>query len=255
VGDVLLIHAGIADSRMWRPQLPVLTAAGYRVHAPDLRGFGQHPLETEPFSYVRDIEALLERPCAVVGASLGGRVALELAVLRRDLVERLVLIAPGISGWRWSDQTRAGWAEEDSAFQRGDRDAAAEASLQLWIDRARPPESRLDPGTRELVREMVLRSYELQATAWDNGAEETPALDPPIHERLREIRCPTLVIVGADDVDDMQAVASHLARAIEDGSLVTVPSAAHLPSLEKPSDVNATLLAFLGSEPEAPRST
>ena len=101
---------------------------------------------------------------------------------------------------------------------------------------------------------MVLRSYELQATAWDNGAEETPALDPPIHERLREIRCPTLVIVGADDVDDMQAVASHLARAIEDASLVTVPSAAHLPSLEKPSDVNATLLAFLGSDPEAPRS-
>ena len=55
--------------------------AGYRVLAPDLRGFGQQPLEPAPFSYVRDVEALLDGPTAVVGNSLGGRVALELAVL------------------------------------------------------------------------------------------------------------------------------------------------------------------------------
>src|SRR5206468_3804245 len=47
---VLLLHAGIADSRMWQPQVGPLEAAGYRVIAPDLRGFGERPLEPAPFS-------------------------------------------------------------------------------------------------------------------------------------------------------------------------------------------------------------
>ena len=79
---VLLLHAGIADSRMWQPQIEALEAAGYRVIAPDLRGFGERRLEPAPFSNVRDAEAALDGPAAVVGASLGGRVALELAVHR-----------------------------------------------------------------------------------------------------------------------------------------------------------------------------
>jgi pimeloyl-ACP methyl ester carboxylesterase len=54
VTQVLLLHAGIADSRMWQPQVEVLEAAGYRVIAPDLRGFGKRRLEPEPFSYLRD---------------------------------------------------------------------------------------------------------------------------------------------------------------------------------------------------------
>src|SRR5882724_11701072 len=133
VSTVLLLHAGIADSRMWEPQIEVLGAAGYRVLAPDLRGFGQRVLEPAPFSHVRDVEALLDGPTVVVGSSLGGRVALELAVLRPELVERLVVIAPGLPGWEWSDETRAGWAEEEAAFERGDVEAAAEASFRLWV--------------------------------------------------------------------------------------------------------------------------
>ena len=100
---------------MWRPQVEVLQAAGYRVIAPDLRGFGEHRLEPAPFSYVRDVEELIDGAAAVVGNSQGGRVALELAVHRADLVERLVLIAPGLPGWEWSEETREGWAAEEAA--------------------------------------------------------------------------------------------------------------------------------------------
>src|SRR6478736_1890123 len=109
VKTVLLLHAGIADKRMWQPQVEVLREAGYRVIAPDLRGFGEHRLEPGPFSHVADVEALLDGPTAVVGCSLGGRVTLELALHRPDLVERLVVIAPGLPGWSWSQATRAGW--------------------------------------------------------------------------------------------------------------------------------------------------
>ena len=86
MSTVLLLHAGVADSRMWAPQVEALEAAGQRVLAPDLRGFGERRLEPARFSHLRDAEVLLDGPAAVVGNSLGGRVALELAVGRPDLV-------------------------------------------------------------------------------------------------------------------------------------------------------------------------
>lgn len=245
MSTVLLLHAGIADSRMWQPQVEVLRAAGHRVLAPDLRGFGEQELQPAPFSYVRDVEWLLDGPAAVVGSSLGGRVALELAVLRPDLVQRLVLIAPGLPGWEWSDDTRAGWAEEEAAFEQGDFEGAAEASLRLWLDGPRRSPEALDPAMRSAVRGMVLRSYELQQHAWDTGAEEEKTLDPPVNSRLGEIRCPTLVLVGDEDVADMQAIAAHIADSVSGARLVNLPEAAHLPSLERADETNALLLEFL----------
>ena len=243
---VLLLHAGIADSRMWQPQIDVLEAAGDRVIAPDLRGFGERRLEPAPFSNVRDAEAALDGPAAVVGASLGGRVALELAVHRPDLVERLVLIAPGLPGWEWADDTKAGWAAEEAAYEAGDLETAAEESVRLWIDGPNRSREEVDPGFRAAVAGMVLRSYEMQQGAWEAGAREEEVLDPPVSGRLGEIRCPTLVLVGEHDVADMRAIAAHVAGAIDGARLVTVPKAAHLPSLERSGEVNSHLLAFLG---------
>jgi 3-oxoadipate enol-lactonase len=246
VRTVLLLHAGIADSRMWQPQIEALEAAGYRVIAPDLRGFGERRLEPAPFSNVRDAEAALDGPAVVVGASLGGRVALELAVHRPDLVERLVLIAPGLPGWEWADDTRAGWAAEEAAYEAGDFETAAEGSVRLWVDGPNRSQEEIDVGFRAAVTGMVLRSYEMQEGAWEAGAREEDVLDPPVSDRLDEIQCPTLVIVGEHDVADMRAIAAHVAESIDDAQLVTVANAAHLPSLERAGEVNSLLLPFLG---------
>jgi 3-oxoadipate enol-lactonase len=245
VRTVLLLHAGIADSRMWQPQVEVLEAAGDRVIAPDLRGFGERPLEPAPFSYLRDAEELLDGPSAVVGCSLGGRVALELALHLPDLVQRLVVIAPGLPGWEWSDETRAGWAAEEEAYEAGDLETAAAASVRMWVDGSSRSREDVDPAMRAAVTEMVLRSYEMQQGAWEAGADEEDVLDPPVSDRLDEIRCPTLVIVGEHDVADMRGIAAHVAETIDDARLVTVADAAHLPSLERPDEVNALLVDFL----------
>jgi 3-oxoadipate enol-lactonase len=246
VRTVLLLHAGIADSRMWQPQVEVLEAAGYLVIAPDLRGFGERRLEPAPFSNVRDAEAAIDGPAVVVGASLGGRVALELAVHRPDLVERLVLIAPGLPGWEWADDTRAGWAAEEAAYEAGDFETAAEESVRLWVDGPNRSPEEVDVGFRAAVTGMVLRSYEMQEGAWEAGAREEDVLDPPVSGRLDEIQCPTLVIVGEHDVADMRAIAAHVVESIDEAQLVTVANAAHLPSLERAGEVNSLLLAFLG---------
>lgn len=245
LSTVLLLHAGIADSGMWRPQIKVLQAAGYRVLAPDLRGFGERVLEPAPFSYVRDAEALLDGPTTVVGNSLGGRVALELALYRPELVERLVVIAPGLPGWEWSPETRAGWTDEETAYDAGDLDGAAEASVRMWVDGPQRAPEEVDPAIRSAAAAVVLRSYAMQADGWEAGAREEDVLDPPVNLRLHEIRCPTLVIVGDNDVADMRSIAAHVADSVDGARLVEVAGAAHLPSLERPDEVNALLLAFL----------
>ena len=230
---------------MWAPQVDALQAAGHRVVAPDLRGFGSRRLEPAPFSHLRDAEALVDGPVAVVGNSLGGRVALELAVHRPELVERLVVIAPGMSGWDWTNETRAGWAAEEEAYESGDLEGAAEASVRLWVDGpGRSPEA-VAPDFRAQVTAMVLRSYAMQEGAWEAGADEETVLEPPVGERLGEIRCPTLVLVGDGDVADMRAIAAHVADSIAGARLVTIEDASHLPSLERPDEVNELLLDFL----------
>jgi pimeloyl-ACP methyl ester carboxylesterase len=158
----------------------------------------------------------------------------------------LVLIAPGLPGWEWSDETRSGWAAEEAAYEAGDLHAAAEASVRLWLDGPDRSPEEVDPSIRAAVTEMVLRSYEMQEGAWEGGADEDDVLDPPVSGRLDEVRCPTLVLVGDHDVADMRAMAAHVADSIEGARLATVASAAHLPSLERAEDVNALLLAFLG---------
>jgi pimeloyl-ACP methyl ester carboxylesterase len=227
---------------MWEPQRAALEAAGHRVLAPDLRGFGERPLDAGPYSHVDDVRVLLDGPAAVVGASFGGRVALDLALASPELVERLVLAGAAVAGWEVSEELEAGWREEEEALERGALDEAAEANLRLWLDRGRPP-GAVAPGVRDLVRRMVLRSFELQLPAGD--AAVATWMEPPALERLEAVLAPTLVVVGADDVADFRAVAEHLAGRIPGARLEVVEGAAHLPSLERPEAFNRLLLDFL----------
>ena len=239
MSDVLLLHAGIADSRMWAPQVEALEAAGHRALAPDLPGFGETPLVPGTVDYVAHVTALLDGPTAVVGCSFGGRIALEVAVAleRPELVERLVLVGSGLGRWDWSDEAKAGFAEEEAALEVGDLDGAAAAQARMWLADGAASE------VRALTEAMIRRSYELQLPFEDEVTGSWP--EPPPEERLDKISVPTLVVVGAEDVADIRAIAEQLAREIPDARLELVEGAGHLPSLERPDEVNRLLLEFL----------
>ncbi|HET7857163.1 MAG TPA: alpha/beta fold hydrolase [Gaiellaceae bacterium] len=243
---VVLVHAGICDSRMWDPQWRTFPRSHTTIRY-DLRGFGRSPLLPGPFSHARDLVGLLDEldleQTALVGNSQGGQTALEVAVAEPDRVERLVLIDPGLPGHSWSQDTRAGWAEEEAAYLRGDLDAAAEIAVQMWVVGPGRSADDVDPGVQGRVREMQQRAYELELATGKDAQEEL--LVENLLERAREIKAPTLVLTGEEDREDMQAIADRLAAEIPDARRASIPGAAHLPSLERPDEFDRLVLEFL----------
>jgi 3-oxoadipate enol-lactonase len=221
-------------------------AGRHRLLRLDLAGFGRTPIETLPLTHARDVACLLDElgisAAGLVGASMGGRVALELAVARPDLVRAVVLVDAGLPGVEWSDVVRAYGAAEDEAVARGDLPAATEINLSMWVDGPRRAAEDVDPGVRAAVAEMQRRVLDLQAPYWERLAEDL--LVPDIAERLAELQAPTLVLVGAEDVDDMRALAERFAAGIPQARLATIPGVAHLPSLEQPATFAKLVLQF-----------
>ena len=243
---VLLVHEGVADRRMWRDQVPVL-ARDHRVVAVDLRGFGESPHASGPFSNVEDLREVLDElgieRATVVGGSFGAKVALELAVTHPERVVRLVLCPPVVPGWEWSERVRRGWQEEDEAFQAGDLDRAAEVNVELWVDGPNRTADEVDPDVRDLVRTMQRHAFELP----EPDPPPEPAPEPPI--RLADVGVPTLVVVGDEDVEDFLAMADAAAAGIPGARKVVIEGAAHVVALEKPQEFNAALLRFLAGPP------
>lgn len=243
---IVFLHEGIADSRMWEPQWTSF-ATRYRLVRCDLSGFGRTPIERLPVTHAQDVVSLLDEidisSAGIVGASLGGRVALELAVARPDLVRALVLEDAGLPGVNWSEVVRAYWAAEDDAVARGDLDAATEINLRMWVDGPRRAAADVDPQMRVAVAEMQRQALELQAPYWERLDEDL--LVPDIAERLGEVQAPTLVLVGEEDVEDMHALAERFAIEIPQARLGTIPGAAHLPNLEQPAAFDRLVLEFL----------
>ena len=100
---VLLLHSTVVDRRMWDPQVPALVTAGFRAVRCDLNGFGDSPLPTGLYNDADDVLATLATlgvgDFAIVGASGGGRVALEIAARRPSRVSALLLLCTAVRGF------------------------------------------------------------------------------------------------------------------------------------------------------------
>jgi 3-oxoadipate enol-lactonase len=233
--SVVLIHAGVADRRMWDPQLLDL-AHGHRVVRVDLRGFGDSPLPHEPYDHVTDIVTLLEdigvAHTAVVGASFGGLVAQEFARRYPERVERLLLICPASVLLQPDDELKAFWSREGELIKNGDLVAAAALNVDTWCG----PEA--SSAVRTLVAAMQRRAFELQTERDDLHIVQEPG-DPST------IQAPTLVLSGGHDLPAFRSSAAALARTMPRAQLHGLPWAGHLPNLERPDEIGQLMTTFL----------
>lgn len=249
---VVLVHAGIADRRMWDPLLAPL-AASYDVVRVDLRGFGESATPPQgPWSHPADVAAILDAlgvdRAHLVGCSLGAGVCAELAVTRPALVASLVLAAPGGALLtEATDDFRAFARAEGEAMEAGDLDAATEANLRHWVDGPGRAEGSAPTAVREQVRVMQRHAFELTRDWPEAVWEAEEELDPPVVDRLGEVTAPTLVVSGDLDLETVRLAAAAVAAAVPGARHLQWPDVAHLPSLERPDDFATEVLAFLAA--------
>ena len=244
---LVLLHEGICDSRMWDTQWERFTRS-YRVLRFDFRGYGNSPIEPGAYASARDALDLMDRHGldrgAIVGVSLGGRVALEVALAAPERVSALVLVGSGLPGHDWDEEMKAAWQEEEAALRAGDVHRAVEFSLRTWVDGPRRKSEDIDPDVRARVAEMQRRAYELWLPVAD-AEDEEELLVEDVAGRLGEIDAPTLVLVGEEDVPDIQAIADKLAREIPGARFEKIANTAHVPSMERPDEFDRLVLGFL----------
>ncbi|MEN3609521.1 alpha/beta hydrolase [Plantactinospora sp. ZYX-F-223] len=235
---VLLLHSSVCDRRMWDPQWLTLRDAGYQVIRCDFRGFGETPVPDRPYSEARDVRDLLDalgvQRVALVAASFGGRVGLEVAARWPDRVSSMALLCPGMPGHRPGPDLADFDQREDELIEAGDLAAAVELNVATWLG----PEA--DEATRDRVRDMQRHAFEVQLAA----AEDVPRLDLGEPD-LGQITAPCLAVSGRHDLPDFRQIAARLPELLPEARHLELPWAGHLPSLERPAEVAALLVDFL----------
>ena len=223
---------------MWDPQAPAL-AEHLRVVRYDLRGHGRSPVPPGPYSMddlVDDLVALLDRleveRAHVVGLSLGGMIAIRMAVREPRRVDRLALMCTSASLG-----PPQGWADRAAAVRADGTASIAAAVVGRWLT---PEQHRAYPT---LVAELEAM---IASTSVEGYAASCAAIEHMDQRAdLATIVAPTLTIAGSDDPVTPPAHLAAIASAIPGARLLVLDGAAHLANLGQPAAVNQALIGHL----------
>jgi len=242
---VVLLHEGVSDRRGWH-EVAGMLAPRATVVAYDRRGYGESPVSTAPFTHVDDVLAALDQEQAgqawLAGASAGGGLALDTALLAPDRVAGLVLIGTAVSGApepELDPDTQRFEEPLEAAIAAGDLDELNRLETWLWLDGPAQPEGRVGGEARALALDMnaiILRNGDRE----DEGGSGVDAWS-----RLDEVQVPVTVACGSLDVPFLVARSRDLAARLPCARCRELPGMAHQPYLEDPRQVADLLLGAL----------
>jgi 3-oxoadipate enol-lactonase len=242
IGDgpaVMLLHGHPFDRSMWRGQLRAL-GGEYRVVAPDLRGYGLSPAlgdVARMSDLAGDVWGLLDElgidDFALVGLSMGGLVAMEMAIAEPQRVWALGLVATTAEPVT-EDERRERLALADEVQSTGMDPLVQAMAARLF---GRDP----DPEVVESVRVMMAGNNPQGAAAALRGRAERP----DYRDGLRALRMPSWVCVGTRDAWSTAEVTRELVGCLHQPRTLTLPDVGHLPNLEAPAQFDRELLDFL----------
>jgi 2-succinyl-6-hydroxy-2,4-cyclohexadiene-1-carboxylate synthase len=220
--DLLLLHGFTQTGASWDGVRRAL-GGRYRPLAPDL---GAGPWEAE----LDRLEALAPASYVLAGYSMGGRLALALALRRPERVERLVLVSasPGLA----DEEERAARRAADAALADRIEAVGVEAFAREWA--AQPLFAGQAPEVAALAHEDRLRRSAAEHAAQLRGLGT--GVMPPLWERLGELGLPVTLVVGERDAK-FRGIAERMARRLPRGEIVVVEGAGHAVALEAPAAV------------------
>ena len=247
---MVLIHGGLLDLRMWDPQMDAFTER-YRVLRYDASSHGRSITPPDAYLDHEDLDRLLTDVgidrAVLIGLSMGGRIAIDFALTHPDRVDALVLVGPGLGGYRFdSPEAQAARPELIEAWGAGDWDRVTEIFQRQWTDGPHRTPEAVDAVVRETVRAMIRATLERAA---DGQVTEGRTMDPPAIDRLDELDAPTLVVVGELDMPDIHAIADLVVAANPNAGKTQVDGVAHMVNLEKPDEFNRVVLYYLEGLP------
>jgi pimeloyl-ACP methyl ester carboxylesterase len=197
---LVMIHAGVADSRQWNNEFAFF-ASSYQVVRYDMRGYGRsEPAEGE-FNPMDDLIAILNalglsEPAVLMGCSMGGGLAMDFVLTHPSRGKALIMVGSGPSGLELDVQAPTKFADVEKAFEAGDLDLVGELETQIWFDGdGRTPE-QVNQEMRKLLYEMNRQAL---AHEVKQLGKRLPNTDTPAFSRLGEIKIPVLIVVGAHD--------------------------------------------------------
>lgn len=239
----VMLHAGIAHSAMWEPQVEHFSR-DYQVVTYDQRGFGKTVTATKEFNRRDDLLALFDHlkidRAILMGCSMGGGLALDFTLEHPERVSKLILIAAGISGAPPDPYLVKGWEEQDAALAAGDVEKVIDLELKMWVDGPNRTPEQVPARVREKVRAMELDNLKL-----DTEDYKSAQLEPPAVNRLGEIKIPTLVIFGTGDQPSVIANGQALVKGIPQAQELILEGIGHVPNMELPGEVNRAIEGFL----------
>jgi pimeloyl-ACP methyl ester carboxylesterase len=241
---VVFIHPGLWDRRTWDDQF-LAFAEQFRTIRYDVRGYGKSSKPEREYSNVEDLRALLEElgveRAALIGCSMGGGIAVDFAVEHPERVWALVPVAAALSGVEETDEEREKWAPVVDRIMEaagaGDIDRAVDLFMEIWAPLGTG--DRSGQRIRQIARE--------NPWAITDEGELAREIDPPALPRLSTIRASTLVVLGAQDLQDINQMWSQYGSRIPASRTVVLDGADHVVNMRQPEEFNRLVLEFLGS--------
>jgi 3-oxoadipate enol-lactonase len=241
---VAMSHSLACDLHMWDEQVAML-AKDYTVLRFDTRGHGKSDapaLEYTLEMLTEDAKGLLDalgiKSCHWVGLSMGGMIGQAFA-LRYPRVFKTLVLADTTS--RYPPEAQSLWDGRIATAREKGMEALVEGTLSRWFTAGfRSTRGEVCDRVEAMIRATPVAGYA-------GCCHAIPKIN--FTSRLKEISCPTLVIVGEQDAGTPVEMAREIHAAIPRSELVIIPSASHLSNIEQPKDFNRAIGAFLARHP------
>jgi len=242
---VVFLNGGLLDRRQWDGQFTFFSR-NYRTIRYDLRGSGDSETTQsgEPFTHHEDLIRLLQalkiERVSLVGLS-NYAIALDFAIAYPVLVDKVVLVSPGLRGYEFRDPwVGARFAAMMTALGQQDLGGAVEIFLTMWVDGPHRTAADVNAQVREQVREMVTLALRLSRLA-----PNCKGLDPPAIGRLSDVRAPALIVLGDKDAPDIHAIGELIHKGVQGSRLERIRDVGHTLVMEKPEEFNRIAEDFL----------